>query len=304
MHPQAVLPADPGDAGEVVDRADVGRPRGRDHGEEPVCPLPIDRRRERLAGHPAAGVRRDDEQADVHHGRRRGDRRVRLVGAGHAQPCAVRAVAGTMGVPGGDERRQVADRAALHEAAGGRLRESGQAGQPLERLVLGVDRARRLHPRPGVDRRRADDEVEHHRELCRRSRDERQEARVVDRDDRGGEHVGEEPHRGLAAEAVLGDRGAGEPGQLVGGLRPVERHRVQPQAIAGVLERGPGDPLGLVGVAVHRRGIDDVPRHHISRRPARARPSVTSSAYSRSPPTGSPLASRVTRQRPRRRSAR
>ena len=43
---------------------------------------------------------------------------------------------------------------------------------------------------------------------------------------------------------------------------------------------------------------------HISRRPARARPSVTSSAYSRSPPTGSPLASRVTRTLSRKRSAR
>ena len=43
---------------------------------------------------------------------------------------------------------------------------------------------------------------------------------------------------------------------------------------------------------------------HISLRPDSARPSVTSSAYSRSLPTGSPLASRVTRTRPRRRSAR
>jgi hypothetical protein len=40
-----------------------------------------------------------------------------------------------------------------------------------------------------------------------------------------------------------------------------------------------------------------------SRRPASARPSVTSSAYSRSPPTGSPLASRVTRTESRSRSA-
>src|SRR5205085_1253888 len=32
----------------------------------------------------------------------------------------------------------------------------------------------------------------------------------------------------------------------------------------------------------------------ISRRPSRARPKVSSSAYSRSPPTGSPLAGRVT----------
>ena len=44
-------------------------------------------------------------------------------------------------------------------------------------------------------------------------------------------------------------------------------------------------------------------RHcYISRRPESARPSVTSSAYSRSPPTGSPLARRVTRTRSRRRS--
>ena len=38
---------------------------------------------------------------------------------------------------------------------------------------------------------------------------------------------------------------------------------------------------------------------YISRRPESARPSVTSSAYSRSPPTGSPLARRVTRTRSR-----
>src|SRR5438132_3780304 len=43
---------------------------------------------------------------------------------------------------------------------------------------------------------------------------------------------------------------------------------------------------------------------YISRRPDRARPRVTSSAYSRSPPTGRPLARRVTRTRPRSRSAR
>ncbi len=42
---------------------------------------------------------------------------------------------------------------------------------------------------------------------------------------------------------------------------------------------------------------------YTSRRPESARPSVTSSAYSRSPPTGSPLARRVTRTRPRSRSA-
>ena len=45
------------------------------------------------------------------------------------------------GRPRGDERREVAGRAAGHEAAAGRRREVGEVGQPAQRLVLGVDRA-------------------------------------------------------------------------------------------------------------------------------------------------------------------
>ena len=62
----------------------------------------------------------------------------------------------------------------------------------------------------------------------------------------------------------------------------------------------------------HRRSVGEGPAaaadaravRSYRRRPERARPSVTSSAYSRSPPTGRPLASRVTRTRSRSRSAR
>jgi hypothetical protein len=56
-------------------------------------------------------------------------------------------------------------------------------------------------------------------------------------------------------------------------------------------------------VARRRTARSRVALAHISRRPESARPSVTSSAYSRSPPTGSPLARRVTRTLPRSRSA-
>ena len=42
-------------------------------------------------------------------------------------------------------------------------------------------------------------------------------------------------------------------------------------------------------------GARDEAQASSSRRPENARPRVTSSAYSRSPPTGSPLASRLTR---------
>ena len=52
-----------------------------------------------------------------------------------------------------------------------------------------------------------------------------------------------------------------------------------------------------------RRSRPAEPKVQSSRRPVRARPRVTSSAYSRSEPTGRPLASRVTRTLARRRSA-
>src|SRR5207245_11623408 len=73
--------------------------------------------------------------------------------------------------------------------------------------------------------------------------------------------------------------------------RPAELHHDRAGARRRLLDGGEELVLG-------RRH-----RGYISLRPASARPSVTSSAYSRSPPTGRPLARRVTRTRPRRRSA-
>src|SRR5262249_50414532 len=82
--------------------------------------------------------------------------------------------------------------------------------------------------------------------------------------------------------------------------------------LLGVGDRGAAelhhDEIGAACRRVRRDLRNDLVlgrRHrHISRRPASARPSVTSSAYSRSPPTGSPLARRVTRTRSRSRPAR
>src|SRR5262245_46411975 len=86
-------------------------------------------------------------------------------------------------------------------------------------------------------------------------------------------------------------------------------HRVRLAETAEVRVRVGDDVRGEEILGVRRRGGRGA-RHglmllrYISRRPASARPRVTSSAYSRSPPTGSPLARRVTRVFPRRRSAR
>ncbi len=74
-----------------------------------------------------------------------------------------------------------------------------------------------------------------------------------------------------------------------GRLEARELEREGPRAGAGGRVDDPGELVA--GAAAGTRG-------HISRRPARERPRVTSSVYSMSPPTGMPNARRVTR-RPR-----
>ena len=81
----------------------------------------------------------------------------------------------------------------------------------------------------------------------------------------------------------------------VGALR-----RWRPGRRAPSSARSPERRRGLVPRALRRRPPGSAPatgggtQPLTSRRPSRARPSVSSSAYSRSPPTGSPLAIRVT----------
>ena len=82
-------------------------------------------------------------------------------------------------------------------------------------------------------------------------------------------------------------------GRLRRRLRPSS-----PRRRRRLLRRGhrqhPRHPLGSAAV-VDRAGGDPAVAQLTERRPSKARPRVTSSAYSRSPPTGSPDASRVTR---------
>ncbi len=114
-----------------------------------------------------------------------------------------------------------------------------------------------------------------------------------------------------AAERVrpAGGRARSAPGQA---SRPdpflVDSALIRGGATALAPQRRPAPatrarPGGSRASAGHARVAQQRGRY-ISRRPESARPSVTSSAYSRSPPTGRPLASRVTRTRPRSRSAR
>ena len=201
--------------------------------------------------------RLDPQDVDVHHLGGGDDRGVGLVGGGDPQPRrALAAALGQVGVAGGDQGRQVADRAAGHETAAGLVGHAGQVGDPAQRLVLGVHRARALEPAAAVDRGGAHHQVEQRGRLGRCGGDEGQIARVVDRHACVGEHLVEDAQRLGAAQPVGGDRLAHGRGQFGGRARTVQRHRVESQAVARVGQDRLGEPLGDVGIAMHRGGVD------------------------------------------------
>ena len=67
VHPQVAAVADLGDAGEIVDDAEVGGARRRDGGEQALVALLGDRSLEVLAGQSAVIIGVDLENVDVHH---------------------------------------------------------------------------------------------------------------------------------------------------------------------------------------------------------------------------------------------
>ena len=108
---------------------------------------------------------------------------------------------------------------------------------------------------------------------------------------------------------VVGDL-LGHRDQLIGGLAPRREHRDHAEARFALVHDAPRRALDALGVG--DRGAAELHHHELwhgaqnnrpsaagallytARRPAKALPRVTSSAYSRSEPTGRPLARRVT----------
>jgi hypothetical protein len=107
-------------------------------------------------------------------------------------------------------------------AAPGRRRQSGEVGEPPQRLVLGVHGPGALEPRAAVDARGGHDHVEQRGGFGGGARHERQVARVVDRQARRAEHVDEEAQRLLATEPLRGD---GLPGRALRAARVRARGR-------------------------------------------------------------------------------
>ncbi len=238
VQPDLVLPAGLGRAGEVVEQPRVGGPGGGHGGEHAVGAG--QRRAQRVPPHPAVLVGRHGQHPDVHEPRRRAHGRVHLLAAGDL-PAPGRGARATMAgvlarrVQGGE----VAVGAALHEAPAGAGRQAGEVREPAQRLVLGVHGARALQPAAAVHRARAQQQLDERGGRGRRRRDEREVARVVDRDRQRQQHVAEAPQRLLRPEALRGDRRPCQRRDLGGSHRAPERGRVRGEA----LERGGEDPL-------------------------------------------------------------
>ena len=179
------------------------------------------------------------------------DRRMRLLADRDPPAVGATTAARRRRLPGDHERRQVSGRTTRDEASARGRREPGEVGEEPQRLVLGVDRARRLQPRRRVDRRRRDDRVEHERGLGRRGRDEREEPRAVGRDARGREHLGEHPEHGFGVTALGRDRPPRTRRELVVGAGVVERRGVEPEPLERVVEARPRRALGCLVEVVH-----------------------------------------------------
>ena len=298
--------ADRGDAGQVVDGADVGRPgRGR-HREEPV-------RRPRPRSPPPAPRRSSGRGRRARSG---AGRRPSPTPRSPRDECVSSVHATRSRPPPSPRAARWACRAAT---SADRLPiVPPETKQPA--VVAGRPASRRASRAPGSRRRRR-------RRPPSRSR-RRSTTPPTTRSNSIESSVGaagmNARKRGLSIEMMAGastsakSRSAASPPrpssvigragrlrQLLRRPRTVERHRVRGAGGRGRSRARPGPPARSrrctrcieVGSTTWRAITCPSGR----RAPG---PSVTSSAYSRSPPTGRPLASRVTRLRSRSRSAR
>ena len=203
-----------------VDDAEVRGPPGGDDCEHRGTLL-VERPGDGVAAETPSVIRGGRDHVDVHDGGGGRDGGVRL-GAAHDDPArgvgdAVLAVAAARGIPSRHERRQIADRAALHEdAAGGRRAVRTRAASQCSTSFSAKTAPGALHPRAAVDRGCRHHEVEGDGGLARRRRDERQVSRMVGREARGRQHVLEEADRAIGAHARGRDGARGGLRELFG----------------------------------------------------------------------------------------
>ncbi|MEI2704488.1 MAG: hypothetical protein V9E89_04315 [Ilumatobacteraceae bacterium] len=196
----------------------------------------------------------DADDIGIHRPRPRGDAAVRP-GAGQDEAAgAVVAPAGPE-APGEacrDQGAEVAGGAAADEHAAGLRGQAGQVGEVAQRLVLGEHGTAPFQPRSGVDARRPDDQIEQHGGLRRGRGHERQEPRVIDRDARRRQDVGEHAQGLEPADAPRVDRVTGHRPQLGHGARPVQRG-IHAHPVDGVAQDRLGEDFGRRIVQMHPR---------------------------------------------------
>ncbi len=251
VHPQPALLAHACDPGEIVHDARVRRSPRRDHREGVGGRLRVEERRQRVARQPPARVARDLEQLRVHHPAGGRDRGVHRVGGDHRSGVRLRGTSTAADrLASGDQGGEVGRGPTGHEHATRVPGQPGDVGEPAQRLVLGIDRPRRVEPRRCDDARRRDDLVEQDRGRRGRVRDEREVRRMIGRHAGGPQHLA--PHaQGLVAAETRGGHGAlGRGRQLLEGSWAAQRRGPrEPRPNVGV-DRGE-QPVGFLGEGVH-----------------------------------------------------
>ena len=157
------------------------------------------------------------------------------------------------GVARRDEPGEVAGGAARDERASRSLRHPGQLAEPCQGLVLRVNGPGALRPAAPHDGGGSDEDVEQHRRLRRRPRDERREQRMIDRDRRRRQMLGEDAERLHPSDAVLGDGLADLAPKLLGRPRAVQGRGAHADAVDGVVDDRLCPGVHRLGVLVHPR---------------------------------------------------
>ena len=159
---------------------------------------------------------------------------------------------------GGNECRKISCSAARHEHTTGIARQSGKIGDPAQGLILRIDRTRTLEPRPGVDVRCGNDEVEQHRAFGRCTRNEGQEERMIDADARRGKFL-DELLQHVESITPLGSDGLADDSlEFAQRVRLVERWRVHLHPLHRVLHDGDREFSALLVVEVHCLRLGDL----------------------------------------------
>ena len=203
-------------------------------------------------GQPAACITLDRNDLEVEHARNHLRGGVRLICHRHAEAAIMVRMPRPPPRPGRGQCVEVGNRRTAQENSAGALGESDQIGQPAQGLILGHGRPGRFQPRRTEDRRCRERHVHDLGRGRRRMRHEGEEARVVDRQAIGGDHLSKEVEGRGRSDPARRDRSTQQSENRGGIGRRLQRLDLMRNPCLGVPNRPPQQPLHL---AVERKQV-------------------------------------------------